>query len=100
VLSPLHSHGKNRKQRIREALLVFHPNRFDKWIRLVRNERGRQLVRDAAGSVVRILKCFVRSRGRGCDCPVSRVETEQFSYPHEVRSRPAYGGPYTTRVAL
>jgi hypothetical protein len=61
VLSPLHSHGKNRKQRIREALLVFHPDRFDKWIRLVRNERDRQLVHEAAGSVVRILNALLEA---------------------------------------
>ena len=61
VLSPLHSHGKNRKQRIREALLVFHPDRFDKWTRLVRNEPDRQLVREAAGSVVRILNALLEA---------------------------------------
>ena len=59
VLSPLHSHGKTRKHRIREALLVFHPDRFDRWTRLVRNEPDRQLVREAAGSVVRILNALM-----------------------------------------
>jgi len=61
VLSPLHSHGKHRKQRIREALLVFHPDRFDKWTRLVRNESDRQLVREAAGAVVRILNALLEA---------------------------------------
>jgi hypothetical protein len=59
VLSPLHSHGKNQKQRIREALLVFHPDRFDKWVRLVRDGPDRHLVREAAGSVVRILNTLL-----------------------------------------
>jgi hypothetical protein len=59
VLSPLHSQGKNRKQRIRDALLVFHPDRFDKWTRLVRNGPDRQLVREAAGAVVRILNALL-----------------------------------------
>ena len=61
VLSPLHSHGKNRKQRIREALLVFHPDRFDKWTRLVRSESDRQLVREAAGVVVRVLNALLEA---------------------------------------
>jgi len=61
VLSPLHSHGKNRKQRIRDALLVFHPDRFDKWTRLVRDEPDRQLVREAAGAVVRILNALLEA---------------------------------------
>ena len=54
MLSPLHSHGKNRKQRIRGAPLVFHPDRFDKWTRLVCNETDRQRVREAARIVVRV----------------------------------------------
>ena len=61
VLSPLHSHGKNRKQRIRGAPLVFHPDRFDKWTRLVRNETNRQRVREAAGIVVRVLNVLLEA---------------------------------------
>ena len=61
VLSPLHSHGKSGKQRIREALLVFHPDRFDKWTRLVRDKSDRQVVREAAGSVARILNALLEA---------------------------------------
>jgi len=61
VLSSLHSHGKNRKQRIREALFVFHPDRFDKWTRLVRNEPDRQLVCEAGGAVVRVLNALLEA---------------------------------------
>lgn len=61
VLSPSHSRGKSRKQRIREALLVYHPDRFDKWTRLVRDKSDRQVVCEAAGSVVRILNALLEA---------------------------------------
>ena len=61
VPSPLRSHGENRKQRIRKALLVFYPDRFDKLTRLVRNETDRQLVREAAGVVVRVLNAILKA---------------------------------------
>ncbi|KAG8698136.1 hypothetical protein FRC08_006108, partial [Ceratobasidium sp. 394] len=41
LLSPLHSIGKPRRQRLREALLLYHPDRFvAKWMGLIREKDG------------------------------------------------------------
>ena len=60
VLSPLHSHGKNRKQRVHEALILYR-DRSDKWTRLVRNETNRQFVRETTGVVIRVLNALLEA---------------------------------------
>lgn len=54
LLSPLHSQGQSRKDRIRAALLRWHPDRFQKYLgRVVEKDRGP--VMDGVGIVVRCL---------------------------------------------
>ena len=55
ILSPLHSMNKSHKQRLREQLLRFHPDRFEgRWLSRVR-ESDRAEVKDAINSVARYL---------------------------------------------
>jgi len=55
ILSPLHSANKSHKQRLREQLLRFHPDRFEgRWLSRVR-ESDRAEVRDAINTVARYL---------------------------------------------
>ncbi|KAF8305529.1 hypothetical protein DL93DRAFT_2036514, partial [Clavulina sp. PMI_390] len=55
ILSPLHSSSKQPRQRLREQLLRFHPDRFEgRWLHRVR-ESDREQVRSAMNSVVRCL---------------------------------------------
>lgn len=55
VLSPLHSASKLPKQRLREQLLRFHPDRFEgRWLGRVR-ESDREEVRKAINDVARYL---------------------------------------------
>jgi hypothetical protein len=55
LFADLSSAEKPRKQRIREALLIYHPDRFEKWASLISDERERALAREAAGAVSRSL---------------------------------------------
>ncbi|CAE6388440.1 unnamed protein product [Rhizoctonia solani] len=65
LLSPLHSIGKPRKQRLREALLLYHPDRFvAKWMGRVRKEDA-QAVQEAVGRVVRVLTGLVEEGDQG-----------------------------------
>ncbi|KAF8608193.1 hypothetical protein BDV93DRAFT_486785 [Ceratobasidium sp. AG-I] len=65
LLSPLHSVGKPRKQRLREALLLYHPDRFvAKWMGLVR-ERDATEVQEAVGRVARVLTGLVEEGDQG-----------------------------------
>ncbi|KAH7334694.1 hypothetical protein B0J17DRAFT_671190 [Rhizoctonia solani] len=65
LLSPLHSIGKPRKQRLREALLLYHPDRFmAKWMGRVRKE-DTQGVQEAVGRVARVLTGLVEEGDQG-----------------------------------
>lgn len=65
LFSPLHSIGKPRKQRLREALLLYHPDRFvAKWMGLVR-ERDVPGVQEAVGRVARVLTALVEEGDQG-----------------------------------
>jgi hypothetical protein len=65
LLSPLHSVGKPRKQRLREALLLYHPDRFvAKWMGLVR-EKDAPGVQEAVGRVARVLTGLVEEGDQG-----------------------------------
>lgn len=65
LLSPLHSVGKPRKQRLREALLLYHPDRFvAKWMGLVR-EKDAPGVQEAVGRVARALTALVEEGDQG-----------------------------------
>jgi hypothetical protein len=65
LLSPLHSIGKPRKQRLREALLLYHPDRFvAKWMGLVR-QRDAAPVQEAVGRVARVLTGLVEEGDQG-----------------------------------
>ncbi|EJD05602.1 uncharacterized protein FOMMEDRAFT_61119, partial [Fomitiporia mediterranea MF3/22] len=53
VLSPVHSTDKSTRDRLKEQLLRWHPDRFEsKWLSKVHAE-GKEAVRQAAGHVVR-----------------------------------------------
>jgi hypothetical protein len=55
VLSPIHSANKSHKQRLREQLLRYHPDRFEgRWLSRVR-ESDRAEVKDAINTVARYL---------------------------------------------
>jgi hypothetical protein len=54
LLSPLHSQSQTRKDRIRSALLRWHPDRFRKYLLKV-VEEDREAVEEGAGIVARIL---------------------------------------------
>ncbi|KAF8706595.1 hypothetical protein RHS03_04686, partial [Rhizoctonia solani] len=65
LLSPLHSIGKPRKQRLREALLLYHPDRFvSKWMGRVKKEDTRA-VQEAVGRVARVLTALVEEGDQG-----------------------------------
>lgn len=65
LLSPLHSVGKPRKQRLREALLLYHPDRFvAKWMGLVRGKDAPG-VQEAVGRVARVLTALVEEGDQG-----------------------------------
>ena len=65
LLSPLHSVGKPRKQRLRDALLLYHPDRFvAKWMGLVREEDASG-VQEAVGRVARVLTGLVEEGDQG-----------------------------------
>ncbi|KIK67339.1 hypothetical protein GYMLUDRAFT_37437 [Collybiopsis luxurians FD-317 M1] len=54
LLSPLHSQNQSRKERIRNAQLRWHPDRFQRVMRRVKEE-DKQLVTDGVGIVARCL---------------------------------------------
>ena len=59
LLSPTHSPTKNRKQRLREALLAYHPDRFvGRYLAFIETSQ-RSLVEDAVGRVVRALNSLM-----------------------------------------
>lgn len=59
LLSPSHSIDKTRKQRLREALLDYHPDRFvGRYLELVENSQ-RRLVEEGVGNVVRALNALL-----------------------------------------
>ncbi|QRV84169.1 hypothetical protein RhiJN_12185 [Ceratobasidium sp. AG-Ba] len=65
LLSPLHSIGKPRKQRLREALLLYHPDRFvAKWMGLVQ-EADALSVQEAVGRVARVLTAHLEEGDQG-----------------------------------
>ncbi|KIM31303.1 hypothetical protein M408DRAFT_7106 [Serendipita vermifera MAFF 305830] len=55
LFSDLSETDKPRKQRIREALLIYHPDRFEKWAAMIMDEGERQRAREVAGTVSRVL---------------------------------------------
>ncbi|KAG8743447.1 hypothetical protein FRC10_012026 [Ceratobasidium sp. 414] len=65
LLSPLHSIGKPRRQRLREALLLYHPDRFvAKWMGLIW-EKDAPPVQEAVGRVARVLTGLVEEGDQG-----------------------------------
>ncbi|KAG9099110.1 hypothetical protein FRC06_005635 [Ceratobasidium sp. 370] len=50
LMDPAHSEGKSRKERVRAALLVWHPDKCEKWICKFREDR-RPLIREAVGTI-------------------------------------------------
>ena len=63
ILNPQHSQGKSRKDRLREALLRWHPDRFEaKWLKKV-VEEDRASVQEGVGSVVRALNDLLSAEG-------------------------------------
>lgn len=55
LLSESHSSGRSRKQRIRDTLLIYHPDRFEKWVLMIKDEKEKERAREVAGELVRIL---------------------------------------------
>jgi hypothetical protein len=63
ILSPQHSPGKARKDRLRDALLRWHPDRFEsKWLKKVVEEE-REAVKEGVGCVVRALNDLLSTEG-------------------------------------
>ncbi|KAG9116047.1 hypothetical protein FRC07_007489 [Ceratobasidium sp. 392] len=54
IMDPTHSEGKNRRERVRAALLMWHPDKLEKWICKFREDRH-PLIREVAGVVTRHL---------------------------------------------
>ncbi|KZP00583.1 hypothetical protein CALVIDRAFT_461595, partial [Calocera viscosa TUFC12733] len=56
LLSRSHSEGKGKRERQREALLRWHPDKFEgRWMGKVRTEAERERIRRGVGVVVRFL---------------------------------------------
>lgn len=55
LLSQSHSLNRPRKQRIRDALLIYHPDRFDKWVSMIEDNAEKEKAREIAGEIVRVL---------------------------------------------
>ena len=73
LLSPLHSQSQTRKERIRSALLRWHPDRFHKFLdRVVEAER--ESVQEGVGTVARCLNELMERENR-----VSRRNTSPFA---------------------
>ncbi|KAG8993786.1 hypothetical protein FRB90_000607 [Tulasnella sp. 427] len=58
VLSDLHSAEKTKKQRLRNALLLYHPDRFESKFMAFVKEEDHTLVKEAVGRVVRVLNAL------------------------------------------
>ncbi|CCL99873.1 uncharacterized protein FIBRA_01898 [Fibroporia radiculosa] len=54
ILSPVHSQGQSRKERIRAALRRWHPDRFGRLLSRV-EEQDKAIVEECAGHVIRCL---------------------------------------------
>ncbi|KAH7921170.1 hypothetical protein BV22DRAFT_748473 [Leucogyrophana mollusca] len=61
MLSPLHSTDKSTKERIRDNIRRWHPDRFETQLLPKVKESERDKVREGAGSVVRVLNDLLRS---------------------------------------
>ncbi|KAG1831073.1 hypothetical protein EV424DRAFT_216817 [Suillus variegatus] len=61
MLSPLHPVDKSPKDRIKENIRRWHPDRFETQLLPKVKESDRDIVRDAAGTVVRVLNDLLRS---------------------------------------
>ncbi|KIO33324.1 hypothetical protein M407DRAFT_41626, partial [Tulasnella calospora MUT 4182] len=60
LLSPVHSMDLSMKKRIREALRLYHPDRFEKLvIERIASDNERSRVRERAGMVVRSLNALL-----------------------------------------
>lgn len=55
LFSSDHSPEKSRKQRMRDAIFLYHPDRFNKWAAKISNETERHMTLEAAGRIVRHL---------------------------------------------
>ncbi|KAG8818028.1 hypothetical protein FRC17_010991 [Serendipita sp. 399] len=55
LLSPQHSPDKTKRRRVREALFIYHPDRFEKWTNMAESATERDKIQEAADKVVRIL---------------------------------------------
>ncbi|KAG8881340.1 hypothetical protein FRB98_004405 [Tulasnella sp. 332] len=55
LLSPLHSEDKSHKVRIRGALLLYHPDRFEGRLMAGVRQKERERVKDAVGRIARVL---------------------------------------------
>lgn len=55
LFSPDHSPEKSRKQRIRDAIFLYHPDRFEKWLGRISNDTEKHMAHEAAGRIVRFL---------------------------------------------
>ena len=63
ILNPQHSPGKARKDRLRDALLHWHPDRFEaKWLNKV-IEEDKEAVKEGVGLVVRALNDLLSTEG-------------------------------------
>ncbi|EGO03387.1 hypothetical protein SERLA73DRAFT_46239 [Serpula lacrymans var. lacrymans S7.3] len=60
MLSPLHPSDKSTKDRIKDSLRKWHPDRFNHSLPKVKEE-DRERVQEGAGSVVRTLNDLLRS---------------------------------------
>ncbi|EPT04448.1 hypothetical protein FOMPIDRAFT_1021746 [Fomitopsis schrenkii] len=58
VLSPSHSEGQSKKDRVKAALRRWHPDRFGRWLAMV-EESDRRSVEEGAGIVVRCLNSLL-----------------------------------------
>lgn len=61
MLSPLHPVDKSSKDRIKENIRRWHPDRFETQLLSKVKENDRDIVREAAGTVVRTLNDLLRS---------------------------------------
>jgi hypothetical protein len=67
LLSPLHSEGQTRKDRIRSALRRWHPDRFNKVLERVVDE-DKKLVQEGSGIVARSLNELMERENRVSRC--------------------------------
>lgn len=58
ILSPAHSEGQSRKDRVKAALRRWHPDRFGRWLKMV-GECDQRQVEEGTGIVVRCLNSLL-----------------------------------------